>query len=61
MKKDLEKTFDKFLNVSEDEACEKNNKDKKAVVLHEREGLIERFDPIILVDKSGRQLLREQY
>lgn len=34
--------------------------DKKNVVLHERSGLIERVDKI-LVTRDGKQLLREQY
>ena len=39
---------------------EVSTKDKKEVVLNEREGLIERVDKVF-VTKDGKQLLREQY
>ena len=37
-----------------------DNTNRKKVILDEREGLIERLDRVF-IDKSGRQLLREQY
>lgn len=46
--------------VDEPDVEEINNAKAKEVVLNEREGLIERIDRVY-VDKSGRQLLREQY
>lgn len=39
---------------------EKEKDVKKAFILNDREGLIERID-VTLIDKKGRQLLREQY
>ena len=55
MKNNKEKALGNF--VGEESKEEKNQKQE---VLHEREGLIERVDKI-LVTKDGKQLLREQY
>ena len=52
-----EKALDNFLTDEEKKAI-KNT--KKKIVMKEREGLIERVDPII-VTEDGKQLLREQY
>lgn len=49
-----------FIDVSESDEVKNENKNVKKLIIDEREGLIERVDKIF-VDKSGRQLLREQY
>jgi hypothetical protein len=51
IKKDKKSAIDRFLNI--------NDKSKNLLV-KEKDGLIERFDRI-LVTKDGKQLLREQY
>lgn len=58
MKKKDEEALDLFLDNEEENA--ESKKDGKAVVIKEREGLIERVDKI-LITKDGKQLLREQY
>ena len=55
MKNNKEKALGKFVDEETQE-----EKDRKEKVLHERTGLIERVDKI-LVTKDGKQLLREQY
>lgn len=59
MKDDNEKALESFLD-DENKEKEVTNKSKKVVVLDEREGLIERLNPIF-VDSNGKQLLREVY
>ncbi len=60
METKVEKTINNFL-YDENNNVVTNDKDIKIRFLNERDGLIiERLDPIY-VDKSGRQLLREQY
>lgn len=60
MENKKEKVLDNFLNIEEDQI--EKIKDIKKDVLRERTGLIERVDcDKILIDKKGRQLLREQY
>ncbi len=62
MKNNVEKALSDFVdNPAEEVKVEKiDDINKKKVVLDEREGLIERLDRVF-IDKSGRQLLREQY
>ena len=60
MEKNLGKTLDDFIDVSQEEEDAMKEEQAKKVVLDEREGLIERVDKI-LVTKDGKQLLREQY
>jgi|GEM_PF-3478460 hypothetical protein len=61
MKKTKEEALEGFLdNEEQSKKPENGNIDKKEVVMKEREGLIERVDPIY-VTKNGKQLLREQY
>lgn len=57
MENNKEKAINNFID-----APEETNKDlnKEKEILDEREGLIERVDRVF-IDKSGRQLLREQY
>lgn len=55
MKNNKEKALGNFV----DEETQEEKKQKQEV-LHERSGLIERVDKI-LVTKDGKQLLREQY
>jgi len=55
----MENNVEKALSNFVDEPLEED-KNVKKVVLDEREGLIERYDKV-LVAKDGRQLLREQY
>jgi len=57
MENNKEKALSDFIN--EPEIQEDDN--VKEIVLNEREGLIERYDKKILVNKDGKQLLREQY
>ena len=57
MENNKEQALNQFLNVNTVSTTQKN---KKEVVINEREGLIERIDPIY-VTKEGKQLLREQY
>lgn len=56
----MENKVEKALNNFVDNPDEKKEQKTKKEVLDEREGLIERIDRVF-VDKSGRQLLREQY
>jgi len=58
MENKQEKALSNFVDEPQEEVAE--DKNVKKVVIDEREGLIERYDKI-LVDKKGRQLLREQY
>lgn len=59
MDKEKEKALNDFVgNPNEEE--NKKDKNKKKVVLDEREGLIERVDKVYLT-KDGKQLLREHY
>lgn len=58
MKNKVKNAINGFIDEPQDQN-EFNEKSKK-VILNQREGLIERVDKIF-VDKSGRQLLREQY
>lgn len=62
MKKTKEQALEGFLDNEDQQQASKNgeNVDKKKVVLQQREGLIERVDPVY-VTKDGKQLLREQY
>lgn len=63
MENKVENALDNFIGTSENETNDVNEKNKnvKKIVLDERDGLIiERLDKII-VDKSGRMLLREVY
>lgn len=63
MKTEIESKLDDFLSDND----EKNNafnekvKNDKAKFVKQNFGLIERLDPIILIDGTGKQLLREQY
>jgi len=59
MENKVEKALSTF--VDEPQTEELDNTMKKEIVLNEREGLIERYDKTILVNKNGKQLLREQY
>ncbi len=61
MEENLKNSIDNFLSDEIDKNNDANIKNVKKVILNKCEGLIERFDPIILIDESGRQLLREQY
>lgn len=56
----MEKNKEQVLNDFLGGEVESTESIKKQVVMNEREGLIERVDPI-LVTKEGKQLLREQY
>ena len=61
MKKTKEEALEGFLDNEEQSKKPEDGKvDKKKVIMKEREGLIERVDPIY-VTKNGKQLLREQY
>jgi len=61
MKKTNKEALEGFLDNEEQSKDQENGKvDKKKVVMKEREGLIERVDPVY-VTKDGKQLLREQY
>jgi len=60
MEKDLEKTLNNFIDVSEEEETAIKEEQAKKVILDEREGLIERIDRVF-VTKDGKQLLRERY
>jgi len=62
MENNVEKALSDFVDEPAEEANVEKIDDinKKKVVLDEREGLIERLDRVF-IDKSGRQLLREQY
>lgn len=53
-KKSIDDLLDEFNDVK------KSQKQKKAVIMGEKTGLIERVDRIF-VTSDGRQLLREQY
>jgi len=55
-----EKALNQFLGIDEEKTKKKAKNKVKTKILEEREGLIERLDPI-LVTKEGKQLLREQY
>lgn len=55
MNKSKENALNDFVGNEENNVCKNKN-----VVLHEREGLIERVDKVF-VTKDGKQLLREQY
>lgn len=57
MENKVEKALSNFVEEPVEETKDKN---VKKVVLDEREGLIERYDKV-LIAKDGRQLLREQY
>ena len=59
MENKQEKALSNFVDEPQVEEID-NTKKAKEVVLNEREGLIERYDKV-LIDKKGRQLLREQY
>jgi hypothetical protein len=59
MEKNIEKALSNFVDLPQTEE-EIKIKNSKKVVLHEREGLIERVDKI-LITKDGKQLLREVY
>lgn len=59
MEKKNEKTLNDFLG-DENTNQGKKKTNNKEVVMNEREGLIERVDPIY-VTKDGKQLLRERY
>jgi hypothetical protein len=57
----MEKNKEKALSIFVDEPEEvQDDTQAKEVVLHEREGLIERVDKKF-VTNDGRQLLREHY
>ena len=60
MENNVEKALSDFIDEPEVKVEDIDNDNRKKVVLDEREGLIERVDRIF-IDKSGRQLLREQY
>ena len=58
MKKTKEEVLNDFLGNEEQPKAP--TKGGKKVIMQEREGLIERVDPVY-VTKDGKQLLREQY
>jgi flagellar basal body P-ring protein FlgI len=60
MENNVKNALSNFIDEPQVEEVQIKDDQVKKVVLDEREGLIERYDKI-LVDKKGRQLLREQY
>jgi predicted nucleic-acid-binding protein len=63
MKKTKEEALEGFLNDDKISTSSKNkldNNNQKKIIINQREGLVERIDPIY-VTKDGKQLLREQY
>jgi ubiquinone biosynthesis protein Coq4 len=60
MKNNAETALNNFIGETEDQENEVKRINKDKAVLNERDGLIERFDTV-LVDNKGRMLLREQY
>lgn len=58
MKKTKEQALEGFLGDGKTASTKTNG--KKKIIMKEREGLIERVDPVF-VTKDGKQLLREQY
>lgn len=59
MEKTKKEALDEFLGNEKTPKKTKNSGAKK-IIMKEREGLIERVDPVY-VTKEGKQLLREQY